>query len=147
MQDFPPKSIQIKTVTWQTHQAALKSIREQVFIMEQHVPIALEWDGLDDAALHLLALNHQGEAVGCARLIGDGSIGRMAVLKPYRGLGVGMALLKVAVTHYQQQGMQTVTLSAQAYAIPFYLKAGFEVCSEPYWDAGILHRDMRKQIS
>ena len=147
MQDFQSKSFEIKNVTWQTYQAALKRVREQVFIFEQHVPIVLEWDDLDATALHLLALNQQGEAIGCARLIGDGNIGRMAVLKSYRGFGIGMALLNAAVTHYQQHGIRTVTLSAQTHAIPFYQKAGFEVCSEPYLDAGILHVDMRKQIS
>ena len=105
--------------------------------------VELEWDGLDESAQHLLALNHAGEAIGCARLIGDGSIGRMAVLQPWRGLGVGTALLKAAIAHYQQQGIQPITLSAQTHAIAFYQKAGFEVCSEPYLDAGIMHVDMR----
>ncbi|MDO9051985.1 MAG: GNAT family N-acetyltransferase [Methylotenera sp.] len=133
----------IQKVIWQTHAIQLKTVREQVFIIEQHVPIALEWDGLDDEALHLLAINDGGVAIGCARLPGYGSIGRMAVLQPWRGLGVGKAILYAAVAQYQQQGMQPITLSAQMHAIPFYQKAGFEVCSEPYLDAGILHVNMR----
>lgn len=133
----------IQKVTWQTHAAQLKALREQVFIIEQQVPPELEWDGLDESAQHLLALNSADEAIGCARLIGDGSIGRMAVLKPYRGLGVGMALLKAAVANYQALGIQPITLSAQMHAIVFYQKAGFEVCSEPYLDAKISHVDMR----
>jgi predicted GNAT family N-acyltransferase len=132
----------IEKVTWQTHAAQLKTIREQVFITEQHVPVALEWDGLDATANHLLALNSAGEAVGCARLLGDGSIGRMAVLKPWRGMGVGMALLNRAVTLYRQRNTQTITLSAQTHAIAFYEKFGFLICSEPYLDAGILHVEM-----
>jgi len=118
-------------------------VREEVFIKEQHVPVELEWDGLDASARHLLALNAAGEAIGCARLPGDGSIGRMAVLKPWRGSGVGTALLKKAVEQYQQQGIAAITLSAQVHAIHFYEKAGFKVCSAPYLDAGILHVDMR----
>ena len=133
----------IQLVTWQTHAASLKKVREEVFINEQHVPVALEWDGLDEIAQHLLAVSHAGEAMGCARLIGDGSIGRMAVLKPWRGLGVGRALLAKAVSIYQQQGMKRITLSAQVHAIPFYEKSGFEGCGEPYWDADILHIDMQ----
>jgi len=133
----------IQKVIWQTHAIQLKTVREQVFIIEQHVPIALEWDGLDDEALHLLAINDAGVAIGCARLPGDGSIGRMAVLQSWRGLGVGKAILYAAVAQYQQQGVQPITLSAQMHAIPFYQKAGFEVCSEPYLDAGILHVNMR----
>ena len=56
-------------------------VRERVFIVEQHVPILLEWDGLDQMSQHLLAVNSMGEAIGCARLLEDGSIGRMAVIK------------------------------------------------------------------
>jgi len=133
----------VQKVTWQTHAAQLKAVREQVFIIEQQVPIDLEWDGLDETAQHLLALNDAGEAMGCARLLGDGSIGRMAVLKPWRGLGFGTALLNAAIAHYQQQGIKTITLSAQVHAIPFYEKAGFKVCSVPYLDANILHVDMQ----
>ncbi len=132
----------IQQVSWQTHASQLRTVREQVFIYEQHVPLALEWDGLDDTAQHLLALNSAGEAIGCARLPGDGSIGRMAVLKPWRGIGVGSALLRNAILLYRQQGLKNITLSAQVHAISFYEKLGFKVCSEPYLDANILHVDM-----
>jgi len=133
----------IQPVTWQTHAAPLKKLREEVFIKEQHVPVVLEWDDKDESAQHLLALSAAGEPVGCARLTADGSIGRMAVLKPWRGLGVGRALLAKALSIYQQQGVGHITLSAQVHAIPFYEKSGFKGCSEPYLDADILHIDMR----
>ena len=133
----------IQIVSWQTHARALSGLRETVFIQEQQVPIALEWDGLDETAQHLLALNDEGEAIGCARVIGDGGIGRMAVLKSWRRQGVGMALLSQAIACYQQRCIHHITLSAQMHAIMFYEKAGFTVCSEPYLDAGITHVDMR----
>lgn len=133
----------IQLVTWQTHAARLKMVRTEVFILEQHVPVDLEWDGMDETARHLLALNGAGEAIGCARLTGDGSIGRMAVLKPWRGMGVGRALLVKAVSLYRQQGLQNITLSAQVHAIPFYEQFGFKICSEQYLDANILHVDMQ----
>jgi len=82
-------SFNIAQVSWQTHAPQLRAMREAVFINEQKVPVELEWDGLDAAAQHLLALNAAGEAIGCARLLGDGSVGRMAVLKPWRGLTYG----------------------------------------------------------
>lgn len=133
----------ITKATWQTHAPMLRSVREQVFILEQLVPVELEWDGLDESATHLLAISRDGKAIGCARLIGNGSIGRMAVLKSWRKLGIGKALLVMAIQHYQQQGIQPITLSAQTHAIGFYQQAGFEVCSEPYLDADIMHVDMR----
>lgn len=132
----------IEQVSWQTHAAQLKMVREQVFLQEQQVPVELEWDGLDEAAQHLLAFSNAGEVIGCARLLAEGSIGRMAVLKPWRGLGVGRALLDKAIELFRQKNIKTVRLSAQMHAIPFYKKAGFEICSAPYLDAGILHVDM-----
>lgn len=133
----------IQPVTWQTHATALKRVREEVFIKEQHVPVELEWDAMDESARHLLAVSDAGEPVGCARLTGDGNIGRMAVLKPWRNVGVGRALLTQAVYLYQQQGLDCIKLSAQIHAIGFYEKSGFKVCSKPYLDADILHVDMQ----
>ncbi|WP_036301404.1 GNAT family N-acetyltransferase [Methylotenera sp. L2L1] len=137
-------SFNIEKVRWQTHAQQLIAVREAVFIVEQKVPVALEWDGLDETAQHLLALSSAGVAVGCARLLGDGSVGRMAVIKLWRGLGVGAALLNSAIAYYRQQGIDVVTLSAQVHAIAFYERFGFKVCSEVYVDAGILHRDMQR---
>jgi predicted GNAT family N-acyltransferase len=137
-------SFNLQKVTWQTHAQQLTTVREAVFIAEQNVPVALEWDGLDEAAQHLLALSATGGAIGCARLLGDGSIGRMAVMQAWRGLGVGSALLNAAITYYQQLGVHVITLSAKVHAIGFYEKFGFKVCSEVYVDAGILHCDMRR---
>lgn len=133
----------IEKVIWQTQASPLKMVRELVFIIEQQVPVALEWDGLDQAAQHLLATNLMGEAIGCVRLLGDGSIGRMAVLRDWRGKGVGSALLQTAIAINQKKGMQRITLSAQMHAIPFYEKYGFFKCSQPYLDANILHVDMQ----
>lgn len=133
----------IHQVSWQTHAAQLQTLRKAVFVEEQKVPVALEWDGLDDTALHLLAFTHEGEAIGCSRLLGDGSIGRMAVIKSWRNHGVGMALLQRSIAHYQKKEILKIHLSAQTHAIKFYEKAGFKVCSAPYLDAGIWHVSMQ----
>lgn len=136
----------IKQVTWATHQAQLKRIRERVFVFEQSVPIELEWDGLDIDAMHLLAFNQQEQAIGCARLFNNGSIGRMAVLQEKRGFGVGKALLNAAINIGKQRHLEQVTLSAQTHAIAFYQKAGFTVVSDVYLDANIPHVDMQLKI-
>lgn len=133
--------------SWHQDALALRAIRQAVFIFEQHVPASLEWDGLDEAAMHLLAQAPDGRPIGCARLLEYGSIGRMAVLPAWRKQGVGKALLQAALSHYLRQGRREVKLSAQTHAIGFYEQAGFEVCSEPYLDAGIPHRDMRLRLS
>jgi predicted GNAT family N-acyltransferase len=133
-------------VDWQIAHAPLCRIRQQVFIEEQRVPIELEWDGLDEAATHLLATDVSG-AIGCARILPSGQIGRMAVIREKRRQGIGRALLQQAITVCQSQGWQPIRLSAQEYAIPFYEQAGFRVCSEIYMDANIPHRDMVLDLS
>jgi len=140
----------ISQVTWQTHQAQLKAVREVVFVQEQQVPLYIEWDDMDATAQHLLVhldddIN-QEKPIGCARLLqinGVGKIGRMAVLKEHRGLGVGMAILQKAIAIHQAQHFNDIKLSAQVHAISFYQRAGFEVISEPYQDANIVHVDMK----
>ncbi|MGP1716474.1 MAG: GNAT family N-acetyltransferase [Methylophilus sp.] len=132
-----------------SHQHALwaecRMIRQRVFIEEQQVPIALEWDVSDQTALHLLALT-DSQPAGCARVLTDGHIGRMAVLAPWRGKGVGEALLHEAVQVCRQLEVTHARLSAQTHAIDFYARAGFVVCSAPYLDANIMHVDMQLEL-
>lgn len=137
------KNVKITQVQWLEAEKPLRKVRTVVFIDEQHVPINLEWDDLDATAQHLLAVNDANEPIACARILNNGSIGRMAVLKAWRGRGVGSALLKRAMEIQLQHGIQNITLSAQMHAIAFYEKAGFEVISQPYLDADIQHVDMR----
>lgn len=111
------------------------------------MPPVLEWDGLDEDAIHLLALNLAGEAIGCARLLAGGKLGRMAVLADWRGKGAGKALLQAAIAICRQHGWSNISLSAQTHAIGFYQQAGFVVYSEEYLDAGIAHCDMRLRLS
>lgn len=120
-------------------------IRQRVFIEEQRVPVDLEWDETDETAIHLLA-SLDGEAVACARVVPEGYIGRMAVLPQWRGKGIGEALLVQAINICRQFEVTHARLSAQTHAIGFYQQAGFEVCSEPYLDANILHVDMQLEL-
>lgn len=133
----------IEIVDWSGEKARLSSIRTEVFIEEQQVPPDLEWDGLDETAIHLLALDADGRAIGCARILEPNIIGRMAVCKSWRRHGIGDALLTTAVRLCRQRGHGPIRLSAQTHAIPFYERAGFRVCSEEYPDAGIPHCDMQ----
>ncbi len=125
--------------------AACRALRRVVFIDEQGVPEADEIDDLDDIATHLLA-HLGGQAVGSARLLtlGDtGKIGRVCVLKPARGQGVGAALTRAAIDNFARQGLANVKLSAQLSALPFYENLGFTAHGPIYLDAGIDHRDMQ----
>lgn len=139
----PNKRFQIKEVSWLDASMALSSIRTEVFINEQHVPPALEWDGLDADAKHLIALNPTGDVIACARILAPGTIGRMAVKTNFRGIGIGRALLDAAIAVCKREDWRNIQLSAQTHATGFYEKAGFVVVSDVYLDAGIPHHDMR----
>lgn len=136
------RNFHIRLAQWPQDSAALQLVRETVFIEEQRVPRELEWDGRDPECLHLLAEDAQGKPIGTGRLLPDGHIGRMAVLKEWRGQGVGSALLKGLMEEGQRRGFSTLILAAQLQAMPFYAKAGFEAEGAVFDDAGIPHRSM-----
>lgn len=121
-------------------------VRRAVFIEEQQVPEELEWDGLDEEAFHLLARDAAGHPVGSARMLADGHIGRMAVLRNHRGRGIGTALLRRMIDEGAHRGLQQVWLDAQLHAIPFYERLGFAAEGEPFMDAGIAHRRMVRPV-
>lgn len=141
MRDFS-----ILITDWRSDRLRLSQIRRTVFIEEQGVPEELEWDAEDACATHLLAVD--GElAIGCARLLPDGHIGRMAVLQPWRGIGVGRALLKTALEVAQAEGHNIVRLSAQTHAAGFYARHGFVAESDEYLEAGIPHLAMKISLN
>ena len=126
---------------WESLKEAASPIRRIVFIEEQRVPQAEEWDGRDDESLHFLA-TLAGTPVGTARLLPDGQIGRVAVLASTRGTGVGYQLMKAAIQAAKTAGHTRVALSAQLHALAFYERLGFVAHGDVFMDAGIPHRAM-----
>ena len=136
----------LQETSWSRHAEELGRVRRKVFIEEQGVPATLEWDGDDPGALHLLAQAIDGEPIGCARLLPDGHLGRMAVLIDWRGRGVGQALLAAALRAARIRGHTLVQLSAQSHAVAFYVRAGFVSIGPVYEEAGIPHVSMQKSL-
>ncbi|HSI24823.1 MAG TPA: GNAT family N-acetyltransferase [Methylotenera sp.] len=130
---------------WTSHQPQLRAVRTPVFIEEQAVTPEFEWDDIDATAVHLLA-KLDNEPVACLRIIDYKKIGRMAVLKGYRGRGLGSTLLQEAIAICKKQGSKSAVLSAQTHAIEFYKKAGFKQISEEYCDVDIPHVDMQLDL-
>jgi len=131
----------ISTASWQQCRNFIRPIREQVFIKEQAVPVELEWDNDDEIALHIIAQNDQLDYVATARLLPDGVIGRMAVLKLWRNQGYGTAMLSKMLQICLERNV-TAMLNAQTQAVGFYQKAGFKIQGKEFMDAGIPHYKM-----
>lgn len=120
------------------------SIRLRVFVREQGVPQEIELDEEDKKAIHLLA-TVRGKPVGTARIVsktGNAKIGRMAVLKSFRGRGVGKALLKHAIGVCRSRRAKVVHLNAQVPVVGFYEEMGFRSVGRVFMEAGIPHRKM-----
>jgi len=126
---------------WASMQADAKPIRLEVFVQEQNVPADLEMDDKDAVCVHAVAFA-EGKAIGTGRLLPDGHIGRMAVLRTARGTGVGGALLKGLMAKAEERGDERVILSAQTHAADFYLAHGFAAQGDVFYEAGIPHIEM-----
>ena len=136
--------LRIRRITSKKERKKAFSIRLRVFVREQGVPPEIELDSDDEHAIHLLALV-AGRAVGTARIVvkrGAAKIGRMAVLKSYRGKRIGRELLNRAVRMARREGARDVFLHAQVPVIGFYEKLGFCCRGRVFMEAGIPHRRM-----
>jgi YbgC/YbaW family acyl-CoA thioester hydrolase len=138
--------VSLRSGGWATLGTEARAIRDAVFIQEQGIPAALEHDAADATALHAVAYNRLGVALGTGRLLalapGVAKVGRMAVLASVRGAGIGRPLLDALVAAARARGDGEVTLHAQASAVGFYVRAGFAPRGPAFEEAGIAHQEM-----
>jgi predicted GNAT family N-acyltransferase len=137
-------TLRVKRVSSRKELEKAFGIRMRVFVTEQGVPKEIEMDRDDKRAFHFLAFEGN-QAVGTARVVmrhRSAKIGRMAVLKNYRGRGIGRRLLRHAVLTAKKQGAQEIYLHAQVPVIGFYEAMAFRCVSAVFKEAGIPHRKM-----
>ena len=132
---------------WDSLGPEAQAIRTAVFVDEQRVPMAIERDAEDAAAVHALARNRLGLALGTGRLLAGAParIGRMAVRRDLRGSGVGRRVLDALAAAAGARGDAEVMLHAQASAQDFYRRAGFVAHGAEFEEAGIAHQEMRRR--
>src|SRR4026207_624171 len=111
--------LRIELLPWERARAYAAPIRFAVFVEEQRVPAEIELDEMDAASRHAGAFGDR-VAVGTGRLLPDGHIGRMAVLKDWRGRGLGGSMLQRLIEKARERGDKRIVLSAQVHAVPFY---------------------------
>jgi predicted GNAT family N-acyltransferase len=121
-------------------------IRHAVFVLEQNIPVNLEIDEHDSKALHLILMS-DGKPIGTARIlvdhsggIGNFKIGRLAILRDFRGNGHGKKMMQHLIKYAEEKNYQKITLHAQMNALPFYEKLGFIADLEEFYEDGILHK-------
>ncbi len=122
---------------------AIRSVRNAVFTHEQHIDEEMDFDGQDGDAVHVLVVC-EGKYVGTGRMLNDGHIGRLAVLREYRGRGLGAKVVLALVKEAKDIGVKRVYLGAQKHAVGFYEKLGFSVYGEPYTEVNIEHIHMER---
>lgn len=148
---LPAPAFTVETALWERDAEVIARVRRAVFIDEQAVPEALEWEDRDAGCDWFLARSGAAAVIGIARLVpegltglpaGMGIIGRMAVLPDWRRRGVGGALLRAALGRARGRTLRWVVLHAQTHAQAFYLRHGFAPVGEVFEEAGIPHREM-----
>ncbi|WBO66895.1 GNAT family N-acetyltransferase [Streptomyces camelliae] len=135
------------------------AVRKEVFVVEQGVAEDLEYDAYDAGAVHVLAVREDGVPLGTGRLLHGaaalaktgadasvGSLGRLAVSRAARGLGVGVALVRAIEDAARARGLTAIDLHAQTHALGFYERLGYVLYGPEFPDAGIPHRAMRRAL-
>lgn len=142
--------VQLHLGGWHELQGLAAPLRTEVFVDEQKVPAALEWDADDATALHAVLVNRMGLPLATARLLqhapGVARIGRMAVRKQMRGTGLGRRVLDALLDAARARGDTRVVLHAQCSAEAFYRRAGFSAHGAVFEEAGIAHIEMVRDL-
>ncbi|MEY4021188.1 MAG: putative N-acetyltransferase YjcF, partial [Pseudomonadota bacterium] len=112
-------SFRIITGDWESVREDAQRVRIEVFVIEQNVPIELEWDEGDEVSTHAIAFDEEGQPVATGRLLPNGYIGRMAVIKPLRGCGLGREVLQALLHQAREDGHKDLLLHAQTHALSF----------------------------
>jgi len=143
---------EVRLADWDSEHGVLSKIRFEVFVLEQGVPPEVELDALDaDSAhvLHVIVTSAEREVIGTARMLLEPllpRIGRMAVMKAWRGRGIGQEILEFLCAEAKRRGYTAVCLNSQTHATPFYYKQGFLSVGAEFVEAGIPHLEMRRSL-
>ena len=140
-------TIRLIITAYQFHEREIRQVRDEVFVIEQHIARHDELDDRDISCMHALVYE-MDNPVGTGRLDIEkgGKIGRMAVLKPHRRRGIGTLIMNGLAQAALDQGLRKIWFHSQTSAVPFYLRLGYQVCGEEFVEAGIPHVLMERQL-
>ncbi|RAK00466.1 putative GNAT family N-acyltransferase [Larkinella arboricola] len=139
--------IEVIQITSPAEMKHIFAIREEVFVKEQNVPAEDEYDEFEPVSRHFMALC-DGTPCGTARWRKTSNgikLERFAVLTPFRGKGVGQALVQAVlddVFSQQPEPIESIYLNSQVTAMPLYAKFGFKAVGPMFDECGIQHYKM-----
>jgi predicted GNAT family N-acyltransferase len=152
MTQQPDLPYRVTLADWNVEHEALSQVRFAVFVREQGVPPELEMEAIDadpQRVVHVVARDSGGAAIATSRMVFEmpiPRIGRMAVLRTWRGKGVGKAMLEFLCDYAKEHGYRVARLNSQTHATPFYYKQGFLSHGSEFVEAGIPHLEMRRAL-
>lgn len=125
-------------------------LRQQVLLQPIGVPAS--YIQRDKEKEDILICAFEGETItGCCVLTPKNSntvqLRQMAVVEHMQGKGVGAAIVAFAENEARNKLFQNLILHARSVVVPFYLKCGYEVVGEEFYEVGIAHRVMQKKLS
>ncbi|MBO0928249.1 GNAT family N-acetyltransferase [Staphylococcus sp. 30400_3112M30941] len=127
------------------------SIRKKVFVEEQGVPEENEIDDYESISIHLIGYDQDNQPIATARIrpIDEKvvKIERVAVIKSYRGTGIGRKLMHAVDSLAKNEGYEIATMHAQCHAIPFYESLNFKKRGNIFLEEGIEHVEMMKKLT
>ena len=139
-------AINVRTASWVDDRLMIEALRYTVFVIEQMIPAGLEVDQHDAGSFHALACTKEGRGIATGRMLPDGRLGRIAVLREYRNQGVGQQMTHYLIEQAIATGLNEVYLHAQLHALGYYQRLGFVAEGKPFQEAGIKHQLMRKVV-
>jgi predicted GNAT family N-acyltransferase len=137
-----PPALSVVRGGWEALGPEARAVRMAVFVTEQGIAADRELDQWDALCVHAVVRDRDGSAIATGRLLPDGRIGRMAVLAPWRGRGLGRMVLESLLAAARERGSARVFLYSQADAVGFYERAGFIAEGPRFLEENIEHQAM-----
>ena len=123
----------IVTGDWDSLRDHAQSLRVEVFVVEQGVPIELEWDEADEVSTHAVAYDEAGQVIATGRLLPDGHIGRMVVRKSARGNGIGSEVLAALLAEAKRRQFTNWCYTPRHMRLIFISSTGFRLKATNFW--------------
>jgi len=141
------KAYKFEQTNWQNDRDEILAIRHRVFMIEQHFTESILCDVLDPDCFHIIVKNPDDTVIASGRLTQKGRIGRIAVLLPYRGVGIGSKILLELVQIGEKHKLQNISLSADLNSQHFYGCQQFLASGPVYMKQGVPHQVLTKTLA